>query len=403
MSARMHRFLTARAYDDTGNPTFTYGYTYTQANPGDPRVGATTGPALKQDHLPYTVTRNAAGGNPALTANRTYDGTRDALLTIENKAGAGVVSNHTYGVNPLGQRESVTTPGTAFGGTPADWDWGYDSRGQLAVADSPTTARDRAFQYDAIGNRRKFAHGTTALPPADNYTADTLNQYTQLPAYTPQLAHDADGNLTRGPVPGTNGNIPGVQAPGDASVIKWDAENRLVSCTTGSTIYNYEYDHLSRLITWKYGTFAVRHYHYDGWNRLIEYFLDNPVDTFTWGLDLSGTMQGAGGVGGLLATRWSGTTDYFPTYDGNGNVGEYLTTAGAVAVHYEYGPFGTLTRNTTSTSWRFQYRFSTKPRDLNTGLYYYGYRWYNTFTGRWPSRDPIEENGGFNLYSFCGE
>ena len=30
----------------------------------------------------------------------------------------------------------------------------------------------------------------------------------------------------------------------------------------------------------------------------------------------------------------------------------------------------------------------------------YGYRWYNTYTGGWPSRDPIEEEGGVNLYGF---
>jgi hypothetical protein len=31
---------------------------------------------------------------------------------------------------------------------------------------------------------------------------------------------------------------------------------------------------------------------------------------------------------------------------------------------------------------------------------YYGYRYYDPLTGRWPSRDPIEEEGGLNLYSF---
>jgi hypothetical protein len=30
----------------------------------------------------------------------------------------------------------------------------------------------------------------------------------------------------------------------------------------------------------------------------------------------------------------------------------------------------------------------------------YGYRWYDPLTGRWPSRDPIGEDGGVNLYDF---
>jgi len=48
----------------------------------------------------------------------------------------------------------------------------------------------------------------------------------------------------------------------------------------------------------------------------------------------------------------------------------------------------------------FIHRFSTKPLDAETGLYYYGYRSYDPVTGRWPSRDPIEERGGVNLYGF---
>ncbi len=35
-------------------------------------------------------------------------------------------------------------------------------------------------------------------------------------------------------------------------------------------------------------------------------------------------------------------------------------------------------------------------------MYYYGYRYYEPTTGRWPSRDPIEERGGVNLYGFVG-
>ena len=47
------------------------------------------------------------------------------------------------------------------------------------------------------------------------------------------------------------------------------------------------------------------------------------------------------------------------------------------------------------------WRFSTKYQDDETGLLYYGYRFYNPTDGRWPSRDPIDEEGGINLYAFC--
>jgi RHS repeat-associated protein len=39
------------------------------------------------------------------------------------------------------------------------------------------------------------------------------------------------------------------------------------------------------------------------------------------------------------------------------------------------------------------FRFSTKYQDDETSLLYYGYRFYNSSTGRWLSRDPIVEQG----------
>jgi len=47
------------------------------------------------------------------------------------------------------------------------------------------------------------------------------------------------------------------------------------------------------------------------------------------------------------------------------------------------------------------YQFSSKERDTFTGFYYYGYRFYDPATGRWLSRDPINELGGSNLYAYC--
>lgn len=38
--------------------------------------------------------------------------------------------------------------------------------------------------------------------------------------------------------------------------------------------------------------------------------------------------------------------------------------------------------------------------DGETGLYYYGHRYYSPSTGRWLSKDPIGEQGGLNLYGF---
>ncbi|NJM37198.1 MAG: RHS repeat-associated core domain-containing protein, partial [Akkermansiaceae bacterium] len=119
-------------------------------------------------------------------------------------------------------------------------------------------------------------------------------------------------------------------------------------------------------------------------------------------------MQGAGGVGGLLWGRFFSSTPgnnstQIYCYDGNGNVTSLVdATTRQTTATYDYGPFGEVLRATGPLAKANPYRFSTKPQDDHTGLNYYGYRWYDPRTGRWPSRDPIEEEGGVNLYGFVG-
>jgi len=110
-------------------------------------------------------------------------------------------------------------------------------------------------------------------------------------------------------------------------------------------------------------------------------------------------------VGALLqiADHPSGKT-YLPAYDGNGNIAALLNAStGALAAAYEYSPFGEPLRAQTldSTVADNPFRFSTKYTDVETGLVYYGHRYYDPKNGRFINRDPIEESGGINLYGFC--
>jgi RHS repeat-associated protein len=99
------------------------------------------------------------------------------------------------------------------------------------------------------------------------------------------------------------------------------------------------------------------------------------------------------------------TTAYHFQYDGNGNVTEITDHTGAKVATYRYDAFGNTLVATGSYAATNRYRFSTKPLDneiASAPLYYYAYRYYDPITGRWPSRDPIGEYGGINLYGFVG-
>ena len=182
----------------------------------------------------------------------------------------------------------------------------------------------------------------------------------------------------------------------------WDGENRLRQITYNGTTEHFDYDYMGRRI--RRTSPQDTHFHYDGWNLIaLSYATSTPVCTYTWGTDLSGTMGGAGGVGGLLVTKAAGT-DYYPLYDANGNACQYIDGSGNYVARYEYDAFGRMTYKSPDTwSDNMLHRFSTKIFDTGgTGLYDYGYRFYNTVLGRWLKRDPIGELGGANLYNFIG-
>ena len=77
----------------------------------------------------------------------------------------------------------------------------------------------------------------------------------------------------------------------------------------------------------------------------------------------------------------------------------YVDSTGAVSAEYEYDPFGKVIAHTGRD---FDFLFSTKFYDPDIDMYYYGYRYYSPELRRWISPDPIGEEGGLNLYGFCG-
>jgi len=162
------------------------------------------------------------------------------------------------------------------------------------------------------------------------------------------------------------------------------------------------------------------------------------------GLDLSGPIHGAGGIAGLLAaygtnltTQTADDKQFWYFYDaepltrrttrsvgaagprakparrvkGNGNVGQLVKTVkdgqgnitgveNTLAAHYEYDPYGNLIHSNGPYADANPFRFSTKWFDAETGLGYWGYRYYSPRVGRWMSRDPIGEEGGLNMHAF---
>lgn len=299
---------------------------------------------------------------------------RDLVAGIENRVNGVAVESLAYTYDAL-SRPVVRNADT----------FAYDARGEVVSALVDGIAE--AHVYDGIGNSVLAAsRGVT-----NTYAANCLNQYTSVAAsgaspVVPQ--YDADGNLTAfGPW-----------------TYAYDAANRLVSVSSnGVLLVANSYDAQSRRVR-RVTPEASATFFYDGWNLVEERIAYTNGMTSTiryyWGKDLSGTFQGAGGIGGLLYLTVNGAV-YVPFYDNNGNVTRYCDANGNTAATYTYDAFGRTVSRSGPLADVFRHRFSTKYHDAETHLCYYGYRFYAPALMRWLNRDPIGERGGFNLYCFC--
>lgn len=199
----------------------------------------------------------------------------------------------------------------------------------------------------------------------------------------------------------------------------YDDENELISAWVANNwSNNFVYDgkmrrRIERDYQWNATTSAwievgEVHFVYDGNTVVQERNASNiPTLTYTRGNDLSGTLQGAGGTGGLLARtdmgQWIGGSAFATAFyhaDGNGNVTCLMYPNGLLAAKYLYDPFGNTLAQFGVLAGINNYRYSSKEWNAASGLYYNLHRFYDPNLQRWLNRDPLGERGGINLYSY---
>jgi RHS repeat-associated protein len=331
-----------------------------------------------------------------------YEYRYDSIGNRKSSGSTGTASDDQYFSNSGNQytdRDNKTVK--AIGTASAD--------ATVAVAGAVSTGKkDRIWGADIVPNNSGGpAQGTATVYAAKPGGAELIRTDSSRTWFIPKLSqhldYDADGNLT-----------------GDGVwSYTYNAENQLVRMTsllpagfTGRRLrLDFKYDYLGRRVEKRVydndsatETLAKR-YVYDGWNLIAETTLGGSLSrTFTWGLDLVGSLSASGGVGALLQINDldAGKT-LFATYDGNGNVASLVNASGgAIEAAYEYDPAGNLLRSEGTYAKSNPFRFSTKWQDNETGLLNYGFRYYSPTMGRFINKDPISEQGGLNLYGFAG-
>jgi RHS repeat-associated protein len=250
------------------------------------------------------------------------------------------------------------------------------------------------FRYDPVGRlqdarRSDRQHYAYTLDKADNLTAihdpDGRRTY----------RHDAGNKIAQAPYRyDANGN----RLEDGYRTYRWDAENRLIG------------------IGYKAEPQRATEFRYDGQGRrvvIVEQSGERRSETrLTWcgdticqardGADQPLAYYFAEGVfrplPGTAAGKRLGPREYFAR-DHLGSVRDVLDEAGRKVAEYDYDPYGQLMNDPKSAP---EFGFAGMQYHAPSGLYLTKYRAYDPQTGRWLSRDPIEEAGGVNLYGYVG-
>ena len=255
----------ARRLTNVTSPAGLFGYT----------VGA-AGPAsrlIKKLSLPNTS-----------YVTNTFDGVARLTGTYLDNNGNTVLDSAIYGYNKASQRIAFTNAAGTY------VQCSYDNIGQLRVATSSSSSENRGYAYDAAWNLQYLTNSGTYTLACNNRNAMTTDPFSANNLY------DSYGNLSSRPSLG--------------QTYAYDDENRLVGVTNGSYwATGFSYDGLSRLrsrveYTWNGSAWVAStttEYIYDGSRVIQERDVNNtPSVSYTRGTDLSASLEGAAGIGGLL-------------------------------------------------------------------------------------------------------
>ncbi|MGC2744270.1 MAG: RHS repeat-associated core domain-containing protein, partial [Candidatus Angelobacter sp.] len=257
---------------------------------------------------------------------------------------------------------------------------GTDNGNVFAITNYRDATRSQSFTYDALNRLRSGSSSanTGAYSWGENYAIDAWGNLQISPmsgkAHGGTFANSSD--VTNHPIGlgyDAAGNLTNYTAPGQYA---YDQENRLSS--TAGTTYTYDGDGERVLKSNTSTGAAVKRYWYMGDNTLAE-------DDGTGNL----TAEYIYFAGKRVARiDLPANTVHYYLSDHLGSTSMVVISSGIPEEESDYSPFGTEYVITGAGVNR--YKFTGKERDTETGLDYFGKRFYGNWFGRWTSSDPAK-------------
>ncbi|MDJ0652184.1 MAG: RHS repeat-associated core domain-containing protein [Simkaniaceae bacterium] len=205
-------------------------------------------------------------------------------------------------------------------------------------------------------------------------------------------------------------------------ICEYDERGNLKSLSDSSGTMDLQFDALGRLIYTQTSNEETIHYTYDPDLRRMSKAIDSyDYERYFYlgGYEL-GAIDGQGNIKALRIPINPNAPDtttvlsieleqeiYIPFTDLQRNIRCLVDLQkGAIVESYNFSPFGeeeifTPRRKVVESQLNNPWRFQSKRHDHETGLIYYGARYYHPKLCKWISPDPIGSHDSLNLYLFC--
>lgn len=335
------------------------------------------------------------GVNTQFSYNR--DNNSNSLKQVRNRIGysdANLISQHEYTYDGFGNRYQHTEN---IGGTTLSYTYLYDDLMRLISVDNGNPAQLQTNAYDIYNNRKSQLTGNVAAPSqAAYFQYDGANQLIATHSgsatgpLTAAFVYDENGNLTQ--------HCQGASVTGSATSCSgsistqsvFDVLNRISQVTrTGQPSQTYAYDDQDRRIRKTIGA-AANDYIYQGQDILVEYAngWTAPTGFITHGAAIDIPLIWEPAANDPVGPR------YFHQ-DGLNSVVAATDITGQSTTQ-RYDAWGNLLASTGQIP---LYGYTGREQD-GLGYTYYRARFYDPSVGRFTQRDPIELQGGINLYAY---
>jgi RHS repeat-associated protein len=182
----------------------------------------------------------------------------------------------------------------------------------------------------------------------------------------------------------------------DSKLIKYeyDALDRLIGVSCDDTSYKYTYDVFNRRLSKQTLTLDVGSQEWVETDR-IRYIYDGNQEIGALSSDGTMTQLRVLGLGNPIAIELNGTP-YAPLHDHRGSTVCLIDLQSrSIFETYHYSSFGAIQEDA-SCPWQF----AGKRLDPETGLIYFGARYYDPELGRWMTPDPAGFIDGPNRFAY---